>query len=150
MSLINTLRNGVAAVDRVSASLQSTIVHEAWIGSSPASTPSGYPAGGYAGQSPTTAQLAAPITLPAIVEWAAMRVDPKTGAVIQTLAKITIPRAVPANGAPGRTEPFDDRDVITLPNGVIGPIVAIEGLLDPGTGALLMTEMWLGKGGGGL
>ena len=150
MPLINTLRNGVAAVDRVSASLQTTITHEAWIGASSTSTPSGYPSGGYAGQSPTTALLAPPVTLPAIVEWAAMRVDPKSGAVIQTLAKITIPRAIPANGAPGRTEPFDDRDKITLPNGQIGPIVAIEGLIDPGTNALLMTEMWIGKGGGGL
>lgn len=150
MSLINTLRNGVGAVDRVSASLQSTIVHEAWIGASPTSTPSGYPAGGYAGQSSTTAALASPVTLPAIVEWGAVRVDPSTGAVIQTLAKITIPRAVPANGAAGRTEPFDERDRITLPNGVVGPIVAIEGLLDPGTNALLMTEMWIGKGGGSL
>jgi len=150
MALIHTLRNGVAAVDRVAATLQSTILHEAWVGTANTPTPSGLPAGVYGDATVDTARYAPPVSLPAIVEWGAVRSDPRTGAVIQTLAKVTIPRAVEANGAPDRDEPFDDRDRITLPGGKTGPIVAVEGLIDPGTGLLLMTEMWLGKGGGAL
>lgn len=157
MALIHTLRNGVAAVDRVARTLQvgsdpavGPVLHEAWIGTSAATTPSGLPAGVYGDDTAETNRFAPPVEIQAIVEWGAVRVDTKTGTAIQTLAKITIPRAIAANGAPGRNEPFDDRDRITLPGGRTGPIVAVEGLIDPGTGLLLMTEMWLGKGGGGL
>jgi hypothetical protein len=57
---------------------------------------------------------------------------------------ITIIGPVTANGAPNRDEPVDPRDKFVLPDGTSGPIVDVNGLLDPSTGRPYLYEVALG------
>ena len=66
------------------------------------------------------------------------------GQELQLKSVITIPRPFPANGADDRKEPIDPRDKITLPNGYTGPIVNVEGIIDPATGYPYMFVIGLG------
>lgn len=43
-----------------------------------------------------------------------------------------------------RTDPFDEQDVIILPDGETGPILAIEGFIDAETSSPYLSEVWLG------
>lgn len=72
------------------------------------------------------------------------RLDTATGRVIETKAKLTILKPVPPNGAGGRIEPIDPRDLILLPDGTSGPIYLPQGMTNPGTGQPFMLEVWIG------
>ena len=62
----------------------------------------------------------------------------------RTGAKVTILQPITANGTSGRTEPVDPRDKVTLPDGTVGPILDVAGLVNPDTGYPYMFEIWLG------
>jgi hypothetical protein len=53
---------------------------------------------------------------------------------------------VAANGTTGRREPIDPRDRLTLPDGAVGNILAVEGLGDPDTNHNYFYQVYLGAG----
>ncbi len=64
----------------------------------------------------------------------------------QTLSStyVAILEPLSAQGATGRHEPLDERDVITLSDGTTGPILSITGLVDGSTGKPYYHEVYLG------
>lgn len=115
MGLADILRTGVATINRVTADLQVTVSHKAWIGST-ASGP----------------KYAAGVARLAIVEQGPKPWRTAKGEVVSVKAIIYILEAVAANGATGREEPIDARDQFTLANGTIGaPIEGAGGPVDP-------------------
>lgn len=132
MSLDSIVRKGVALANRVTGPLQVNIVHEAWLSS--------LPGGDYTYDTPTTRL--------AIVEYGIYLRTMSDGRQIQATAHVTFPYPLVANGAPGRDEPIDVRDRITLPRGGTSEIVDVRGFVDARTLLPYMTEVWLGAGGG--
>lgn len=59
-------------------------------------------------------------------------------------AEITIPRPLAAQGAANRREPIDPRDKLVLPNGYTGPILSVDGPVDPATHLPFMMTVILG------
>lgn len=49
------------------------------------------------------------------------------------------------DGVTDRSEPFDLRDFIVMPDGTTGPILEVNGLLDPVTGKPYMYQVMLGS-----
>jgi hypothetical protein len=130
MPLDSIVRKAVAIADKVTASLQPVITISAWIGQS---------SDGRGGQT-----FALPVSVHVIVEYGGKIIDTQ-GREIQTFAHLTFPRPLTPNGSPGRQEPIDPRDKITLMSGQTNPIVKIEGFADPSISRPFMTEVWLGK-----
>lgn len=134
MAFDTLIRNGIALADSLTAvSLQPTIQHAAWAGQDR------FGAATYA----TTANI------DALVEYKNRLHQTADGRIVQTQAKITILRPLTPNGATGRKEPIDPRDKITLPDGSIGPIVDVEGFIDPTINRPYMLEIWIGLIGAG-
>lgn len=70
--------------------------------------------------------------------------DTNTGSVVQVRGKLTFLEPVEPNGAAGRVEPIDNRDLIILPDGTTGPIFKPEGLYNPVAGKPFLIELWIG------
>lgn len=70
--------------------------------------------------------------------------DTNTGSVVQVKGKLTFLDPIEPNGAAGRIEPIDNRDLIVLPDGTSGPIYRPEGLYNPVSGAPFLIELWIG------
>ena len=70
--------------------------------------------------------------------------DTNTGAVVQVKGKLTFLDPIEPNGAEGRIEPIDNRDLLVLPDGTSGPIFRPEGLYNPVAGAPFVIELWIG------
>jgi hypothetical protein len=130
MSLIDTFRSGVATVDKVTKDLQPTIRVRAWTG-----------ADAYGAQT-----YAATKSYRAIVDLKQQERKTLTGKIVMVRATITLLQPISANGATGRLEPVDPRDIVTLPDGTTGPIVDVGpgGIIDPATGHPLFSELYLG------
>lgn len=91
------------------------------------------------------ATYADPINRPAIWEPGQQsKFDTNTGAVIQVKGKLTFLEPIEPNGAAGRIEPIDNRDLIILPDGTSGAIFKPEGLYNPVSGAPFLIELWIG------
>lgn len=84
------------------------------------------------------------ITVKAII--VRKQVPVKTADGRQTLSQtyLAILEPLTAQGATGRHEPLDERDVITLPDSTSGPILSITGLTDGSTGTPFYHEVYLG------
>lgn len=131
MALNKIISSGVRIAHNLTKSLQVTCTHRAWTG---ADTSGNFNKNIYASAT----------TFTAIVEQKLeSRVD-STGKVIKTQAKLTIVQQIPANGAQGRTEPIDTRDIIVLPDGTTGPIWKPEGVLNPDNNRPYAIELWIG------
>jgi hypothetical protein len=61
-----------------------------------------------------------------------------------TVATITFLDPIDDNGAAGRQEPVDSRDIITLQDGKTAPIVEIKGPVDSATSRRFLNEVVLG------
>jgi len=124
------VRAGVAVADSVTATLQAPVEHHAWISEDRRGEP-------------TFAPL---IIRQAIVERKQRLIRAADGRVIAVNTKLTFPRPIEANGAADRREPIDPRDKFVLPDGTTGPVLNVEGIVDPDTltGAGYMVEVWLG------
>lgn len=131
MGLAEIVRSGVSIANRVTGSLQATVQHEAWTG-----------VGAYGAPAFDSAA-----TRPAIVEHKTRRRRLESGEEINQVAAVTIIGPIAANGATGRREPIDPRDRITLPNGYIGPILDVQGIVDPSTGLPYMYVVAIGERG---
>ena len=129
MGLDSILRNAIATANSVTSSLQSTILHEAWIGQD-----------GYG--KPT---YATGVQRQAIVEMRQRRRPLPDGRELIQEAHITFVQPIAANGASERREPIDPRDRITLPSGLTGPIHDVRGVVDPGTNQPYLLEVVLGE-----
>lgn len=117
-----------STIDAQTASLQDTIEFYAWKG-----------AGNYGESEYDDAVL-----MQAVVEEKQVLRRMTDGTEIAQKASVTIPRPIPPNGATGRREPVDPRDKIVLPNGFTGPILFVNGEIDPTTHAPYSYEIVLG------
>jgi hypothetical protein len=135
MALVDTIRNAVATADGVTKSLQPSITMKPWIRSDGAGAP----------------QYGTPVTVRAISERRTSMRYTSTGQEIVSNHYLAILDPIAPNGAAGRREPIDERDVFVLPDGTTGPIVDIRGLTDAGSaeGASFLYEVWLGTTRGG-
>ena len=135
MSFDSIVRSGVALANQLTTSLQVPVIHRAWIGDDNYGEPD------YA--APSTAADGG--VLKGAVEMRQVMHTRPDGTSVMTKVKITFVQPVPPNGNPNRTaEPIDTRDYIELPNGVTGPIIDVQGVLDPGTSEPYATDVWLG------
>lgn len=135
MALDSVIRSAIATANTITRSLQSEVVIHRWIGQD-----------GFGNNT-----YAAPLPVLAIVEQKQRLRVVSSGPVtqtIQTIGTVQILEVVPPHGATGRSEPIDSRDRIVLPDGSSGPIVDIEGMIDPTTSRPYFAEIWLGIGEG--
>jgi len=122
------LASAVEAARAGTEFVQSDVIHEAWTGQDALGAPS----------------FAAPVLRKALVVEGAFHVDGPNGQVITTKARVGFVGPVESNGAPGRQEPIDPRDVFTLPSGLACKAVGVPGaLIDAPTGAPLTRTVWL-------
>jgi len=117
MGLADVVRSAVAIADSVTASLQTDVTHEAWIDDDRFGKPT----------------YADPVTRKALVSQVQKLVRTADDRTVVAKTKVSFLRPIPAQGASGRAEPLDPRDKITLPDGTTGPLLAVEGMVDPGT-----------------
>lgn len=114
------IRLGVTLADSFTEDGQAMIIHEAWIG-----------------EDKFHKEIYAAPTNPAprcVVASKLRTIVGGQGQIITSLATLTFTTLPASNGTISRrSEPFDPRDRITLPNGFSGPIVYIGGPLDPET-----------------
>lgn len=136
LNLPSLLSSAVKIAFNATRSLQETpdgvgiVVHHAWVGEDSWGKP--YFA-------------TPPINRPAIWEPGHQsKFDTNTGAVVQVRGKLTFLEPIAPNGAEGRVEPIDNRDLIILPDGTSGPIFKPEGLYNPVAGAPFLIELWIG------
>lgn len=128
MGLADVVRAGVAIAASTTKSLQVEIQHWPWIGADVTNMP----------------LFGTPIARSALVEQKQKLLRASTGENVLATTKVTLLDPVKADGATGRREPVDPRDKIVLPDGTEGPIVAVEGLVDPGTNLPYLLEVYLG------
>lgn len=64
--------------------------------------------------------------------------------MISQVAVLTFVRPIAPNGAAGRREPIDNRDLFTLPNGYLAGVIAVDGFIDAGTHAPYLLSVSLG------
>jgi hypothetical protein len=128
MGLDTLVRGTVATANRVTSSLQVTVMHRAWIGRDVNTKP----------------RYGDPIARKALVERKQRWFRSPSGENVQSRTYIAFLEPIPANGADTRQEPIDGRDVLTLPDGTTGPILDVSGFMDPGTGAPYYAEVYLG------
>ncbi|HUW56687.1 MAG TPA: hypothetical protein VMZ92_08635 [Planctomycetota bacterium] len=128
MGLQDIVRNAVAIANKVTAPLQTTVTHEAWIGADKYGKP----------------QFDLAVIRPALIERKTAAVG---GSQITQNATVYFLSPVEEHGADDRQEPLDPRDRITLPDGWTGPIVNVEGLIDPATNLPYLYTVALGNPG---
>lgn len=118
MSLATLVRSAVRIADAVTESLQPTVAHEAFA-SQDAFGKSTY---------------ATAVDRQAIVDLSEKPVRTIEGHERLSVARLTFPRPVA----------IDVRDRFTLPDGRTAPILTLNGVADPSTGARYATEVALG------
>jgi hypothetical protein len=128
MGFDDLVRDGIALAKTLTADLQDNITLQRWTGTD-----------GY--NKPTYAD---PVTHEVLIEHKMRQHRLPTGEIVQTRAKVTWLHPLTAHGAAKRKEPIDPRDKITLPDGRTGPILDVQGLVDPATGYPYMPEVYLG------
>ncbi len=83
-------------------------------------------------------------TYPAIVTRTQRLIRTQTGHEVMSRASLEFLQLPKANGASNRTEPIDTRDKLVLPDGTTGPILDVNGLLDPTTEHPFGVTVWIG------
>lgn len=130
LNLPKLISNAVAIADDATKSIQVSVTYRAWISDS---------------DQWGNKEYASPLTLRAIYESKhESKLDTNTGQVVQVQGKLTIIDVPDPNGAAGRVEPIDNRDLIVLPDGTTGPIFKPEGLYNPAAGKPFLIELWIG------
>jgi hypothetical protein len=121
VALDGLVRAGVALASALTASLQAAVTVEFWLSQDALGTPT----------------YGAAVPLRALVEAKTRRVLAPDGREVLATTKVTILTPVT----------LTVRDRLTLPDGTAPPIVAIEGLVDPGAtppGQPYLLEVWMG------
>lgn len=130
MGLDTVIRKVVAVAHRVTAALRADVTHQRWTGTIDA----------YA--QPTYSS----VTLSAIVERKQRLVRTFDGQERMSIGKLTFtePLTAYASSVTARHNPIDERDLFTLPDGIVSTVLRVDGLVDPSTEAPYMLEVWLG------
>lgn len=129
MGLDSIVRSGIATAKSLTASLQNTITIKPWIGTQDAF---GKP------------RYGSPVEISAVVDPKQKERRTSSGKIVMTTCYIVILESLESNGAAGRVEPVDPRDVVTLPDGTTSPIVDVAGFMDPTIARPFYSEIWLG------
>ncbi len=129
MGLRATIKKGIALANRLTADLQVTVYHSAWIGTDDVY---GQPV------------YADPVPRQALVENRQRTFRTDAGQEILQRAMVTFLAPISANGAAGRREPIDIRDKIVLNTGYTGPIKYVDGLENADANSPYMLEVILG------
>jgi hypothetical protein len=130
---VELLRLGVGLANHLTVGVQQGVTIEPWIGQDAHSPIYGTPVV-FDGSSGHPMPLVDLTTKQRVVK----------GQWITIAGTLTFLGDVAPNGAPGRIEPIDTRDRITLADGTRWPIVGSGGFSDPGTGRPLAPEVFLG------
>jgi hypothetical protein len=130
MSLLDTVRAGIATAASLTRPLQGTVQHYAWVNQD------AYGAITY--DPPVTG---AGTERKALVDLSRKLRKTEAGELVMTVATVTFLDVIAPNGASGRTEPIDVRDKIVLPDGTTGPIARGGGFMDAITGRPLLNEI---------
>lgn len=89
-----------------------------------------------------------PVIFQAVVTQNARNIRMKDGQEVTSKSHIMFVEEIPHTMAlPGqkRENPIDERDVITTPGGITGPILATSGVLDGGTQLPYYLEVFIGR-----
>jgi hypothetical protein len=121
---------GVALANQLTSTLQVGVSYQAWTGISAM--------GDYT--------YAAPVTVQALVEFKQELVVDYAGNEVVSMHTVNILEPIAGNGAEGRTEPLDPRDIFTLPDGSSAKMATSETLINPVTDAGYYHVVKLGAG----
>lgn len=127
MSILDALRSGVKVVDKITKPLQPSVFLEHSTGS-----------GAFG------AIYAAPVSLRAIIDEKQQQVRTQSGVLAASRAQITfldIAALVTALGENGRIK---ENDIITMPDGTKGSVLAVGGFVDAGNGSRIPSDVWIG------
>lgn len=119
MSFAALIRQGLQLADNLTGSLQDTVMYKPWQGEDKYGDPT----------------FGTPQPIKAIVERNAKLKFEFEGKVLEYSHLIYILRPLPPNGAAGRIEPLDPRDVFTLSDGSTGKTADVSTLMDPAISA---------------
>jgi hypothetical protein len=123
---------GISIADSVTKNLgfQPVVVHRAWTGQD-----------GYG-----RATYAAAVNRRAVVDLTRRQRATVSGGIVTVIATVTILETVAPNGAAGRVEPIDPRDILVLPDGRTGPILSgPNAVVNPATGQPFFNEISIGE-----
>jgi hypothetical protein len=125
------LRDGVKTIKDLTGGIQVLVQHRAWQGYTDASG---------------TETFSDPISRRCIVSTQQKELQTSSGETVTVMATLNFLGDVEPNGAVGRKEPFDPRDIIVLPDGFTGPIIDTpSGVMDPKTNRGFTHKVMLGK-----
>lgn len=127
------ITQGIALANSLTGTLQADISYSAWLGYATTGPNAG-----------TGYSYSSPVSIPAIIELGRKQRQDSNGQLLITVARVFLLRPLTPNGATGRTEPIDTRDVIVLPDGTTGPIVSVGGLVNPVIGRPYYHDILLG------
>lgn len=133
MSLADLIRSGVELAHQITldGELQCSIPHYCWTGYSNAHGDSTYDD---------------PVTRTGIYSQKNELIN-VGGQLIETKATLLFLEPFEANGADGRREPVDNRDVFDLPDGSKGLVIDVKGLTDPSTNRPYFCKVYFGSPG---
>lgn len=132
--LADIIRGIVGVADTVTRSAQVDVIHQQWASQDTMGKVTFSPPAG--------------VIRKAVVERKTRLVKKANAQDIEAKHYVLFVHPIPPLGAAGRQEPVDERDQITLPGGLTGPIAEINEVLDPATGRGYVTEVWMGDSGG--
>ena len=118
MGLDAIIRSAITTAKTVTADLQASVTHEAYSGLDAYAKPT-YSSG---------------VTRKALVESKQRLIRTDDGREVLSQTKVTFLSPVS----------LSTKDRITLPDGTTGPILTVEGMVDPSTSAPYLLEVWLG------
>jgi len=124
----NLVRLGVNLADKFTENVQPVIKLEQWIGQDKFGK----------------ITYAAPTFPRCVIDSRQRMIVSTSGQMITVMSTLTFTTLPVSNGAIGRREPIDTRDKITLPDGFTGPIISVNGPLDPATNKGFILEVQLG------
>ena|SRR5580765_3712959 len=128
MSLLDTLRAGVAVADGVTKSVQTTVSVERYAGSD-----------GYGSD-----YWFDPVFMKASCDWKQSTVPSADGILVAARVTVTF-TDIKEMQLKTEGKGIGQYDKITLPDGTTGPILGMEGFVDAGTTKPLATDVHLGK-----
>lgn len=129
MGLADIVRNGVALADKLTLSLQVNVTHRPWTGQGVDAAPTWASPG---------------VSVPAIVIEKRSLVRFADGHEKMSSHYVGILRPLTPNGATGRDEPVDPRDLIILPDGTTASVLSVAGVVDNSTGKRFYCEVLVG------
>lgn len=131
MALSDILRNGIATARAITDDLHVQVTHKAWTGQAFDGTP-----------------VYVSKVRRALVEKRQRKVKNNQGEMVDSTTAIyfieQISPTTAQSAASPRSNPVDPRDLFIYPGGIGGPVSAIDGFYDGGTGVPYYSQVYLG------